>query len=175
MRAKAISVYQPWATALAVGAKLYETRSFATKHRGLLAIHAAMTATAFRDILRAGGREAEMWREILRVPSNVSLEGAFMALPRGRVIATCQVVACVQAETVRALAIKHQNEAGATWRESEVGDFRGGRWAWQIDDLRRFAAPFQVKGQQGIWEVELPTKRVQAGVAPEPATEGGAA
>lgn len=37
---KAISLWQPWASLVAVGAKKIETRSWATKYRGSLAIHA---------------------------------------------------------------------------------------------------------------------------------------
>jgi hypothetical protein len=37
---KALTVLQPYAQLIAVGAKQYETRSWATKHRGPTAIHA---------------------------------------------------------------------------------------------------------------------------------------
>ncbi len=40
---KAITLHQPWATLVAVGAKRIETRSWATSYRGPLAIHAART------------------------------------------------------------------------------------------------------------------------------------
>ncbi len=38
---KAISIWQPWASLIAIGAKQIETRSWATGYRGLLVIHAA--------------------------------------------------------------------------------------------------------------------------------------
>ncbi|TRU31740.1 MAG: ASCH domain-containing protein [Microcystis aeruginosa Ma_QC_B_20070730_S2] len=38
---KAISLWQPWASLVANGLKLYETRGWPTKYRGVLAIHAA--------------------------------------------------------------------------------------------------------------------------------------
>lgn len=38
---KAITLWQPWASLLACGAKGYETRSWATSYRGQIAIHAA--------------------------------------------------------------------------------------------------------------------------------------
>ena len=38
---KAITIWQPYASAIAVGLKHYETRSWPTKHRGPLAIHSA--------------------------------------------------------------------------------------------------------------------------------------
>jgi len=37
---KAITILQPWASLIACGAKQIETRSWATKYRGQLAIHA---------------------------------------------------------------------------------------------------------------------------------------
>ena len=38
---KALSITQPWATLIAIGAKTIETRSWSTLYRGDLAIHAA--------------------------------------------------------------------------------------------------------------------------------------
>lgn len=37
---KALTIYQPWATLIAIGAKHIETRSWSTKYRGPLAVHA---------------------------------------------------------------------------------------------------------------------------------------
>lgn len=157
MRAMAISLWQPWASAIVAGAKRFETRSWSTKHRGLLVIHAAMTSTFMHELVRLGGRPAETWRAILRVGPSESLEAAFNRLPRGRVLATCQLVDCVEAPTVRALTIKHQNEFGV-WRESEVGDFSAGRWAWELGQVRAFAQPFAVRGMQGLFPVDLPER-----------------
>lgn len=39
---KAITLWQPWASLVATGAKIIETRSWGTRHRGPIAIHAAM-------------------------------------------------------------------------------------------------------------------------------------
>jgi hypothetical protein len=38
---KAITIWQPWASLKACGAKEFETRSWATSYRGPIAIHAA--------------------------------------------------------------------------------------------------------------------------------------
>jgi hypothetical protein len=40
---KALSIIQPWATLLAMGAKKIETRSYRTPYRGPLLIHASKT------------------------------------------------------------------------------------------------------------------------------------
>ena len=39
---KAITIWQPWAEFIAAGVKHNETRSWATKYRGPIAIHAAV-------------------------------------------------------------------------------------------------------------------------------------
>ena len=41
MKIKAITIYQPWASLKACGAKKFETRGWATNYRGPIAIHAA--------------------------------------------------------------------------------------------------------------------------------------
>lgn len=45
---KAITLMQPWATLVAIGAKRLETRSWSTNYRGPLAIHAGAN-TRFID------------------------------------------------------------------------------------------------------------------------------
>lgn len=40
---KAITIKQPWATLIALGEKRFETRSWQTKYRGPIAIHAGKT------------------------------------------------------------------------------------------------------------------------------------
>ena len=39
---KAITIWQPYAQAIALGLKKFETRSWPTKYRGKLAIHASL-------------------------------------------------------------------------------------------------------------------------------------
>src|SRR3546814_21127441 len=57
---KAISLWQPWASAIALGHKSIETRHWPTKYRGELAIHAAKRfgpdEREFASIHRAPGR-----------------------------------------------------------------------------------------------------------------------
>src|SRR5580765_8422282 len=62
---KILSLHQPWASLVAIGAKRYETRSWKTDYRGPIAIHAAKKWDAtlcrlchgepFKDHLMKGG------------------------------------------------------------------------------------------------------------------------
>ena len=51
---KAISLHQPIAQLVRLGLKKFETRSFNTKHRGILLIHAAQTRKGFK-LYECGG------------------------------------------------------------------------------------------------------------------------
>lgn len=77
---KAITLYQPWASAVALGYKTIETRSWPTRYRGPLAIHAGRNTAAVG---------APIWDELARL---VVEEGKGMyplGFPTGAVLATC--------------------------------------------------------------------------------------
>ncbi|MDX5091650.1 ASCH domain-containing protein, partial [Lactobacillus crispatus] len=64
---KAITIHQPWATLIALGEKQFETRSWETKYRGPLAIHAGKKVDKeicleepFRSVLAKHGITAEI-------------------------------------------------------------------------------------------------------------------
>lgn len=48
---KAITVQQPWAQLIAVGAKAFETRAWKTNYSGPLAIHAGATRTPLNKLV----------------------------------------------------------------------------------------------------------------------------
>lgn len=50
---RAISLWQPWASAIALGSKRIETRSWSTSYRGPLAIHAAKSWTNVQKLFAA--------------------------------------------------------------------------------------------------------------------------
>jgi hypothetical protein len=85
---KALTLWQPWATLVAIGAKKVETRCWSKKYRGELAIHAA---ARIPPAWLGASREFPLFKrelaDALRVPPT-QLEGATGKLPRG-------VVQCV--------------------------------------------------------------------------------
>jgi hypothetical protein len=48
---KALTLHQPWATAVAEGIKTIETRSWSTSYRGPLAIHAGVSVEGLRSLM----------------------------------------------------------------------------------------------------------------------------
>ncbi len=148
---KTLSLSQPWATLVAIGAKRIETRSWRTDYRGTLAIHAAKTIPpAARNLLypnepfrgtlsRAGIRIGPV-----KYPHNW--------LPVGVVIAICELKA------VKRIAVDYlkvlRGEMGHPNPEAEIafGDYTIGRYAWILGDVRRFREPIPAKGALGLWE-----------------------
>lgn len=139
---KAITLWQPWASLLACGAKHYETRSWATSYRGQLAIHAAKTFPQ---------EELELCY-IEPFKSSLSKNGLINPvsdLPRGAVIAIATLTDCIQI-TEPFL----QSLIGS--KEYSFGDFEVGKFAWVLDN-RRQIKPVPATGRQRLWNWELPS------------------
>lgn len=141
---KAITLTQPWATLVAIGAKRWETRSWSTNHRGPLAIHAAkgMPGWAadicfqdpFFDVLHDSGYEGSVDEQ----------------LPRGAVIAICDLAACISTST--AASAKTLDAIGLTEQEMAFGDYSPDRYAWRLENVRRLLIPIPARGALGLWE-----------------------
>jgi hypothetical protein len=115
---KALTLWQPWATLIAEGVKTIETRSWATSHRGPVAIHAAATEKPMRDLWRA----SVQFHEPAATQVIDALDAALgwddwhyeaMAGTLGAVVATANLVDVI----------------GMTaWRDEP----RGGRWEYAV-------------------------------------------
>ncbi len=145
---KALSLWQPWATLIALGEKRFETRDWATSYRGPLAIHAAKT-----------------WnRETRWACADAPIAAALTfhdqpcgdGLPLGCIVATCRLVACIHMpEDPRDLArCPDWPASGIGERELAFGDFSPGRYAWKFVDVLRLPKPISAKGARGLWDWE---------------------
>lgn len=92
---KAISVRQPWATLIVHFGKDIENRSWATRFRGPVLIHAAkgMTRYEWEDAIEFA-TEA-LWHLPLERRKELSAMLAFDALPRGGIIGSAVITDCV--------------------------------------------------------------------------------
>jgi activating signal cointegrator 1 len=135
---KALTMTQPWATLVAIGAKRIETRSWSTPYRGPLAIHAAK-GWSRDDTLMCWEPEfaAALMNAGIRTPGD---------LPLGSVVATCRLVACVGTGSI--------NPSKELTREFAFGDFSPGRYAWLLADIVALPDPIPARGQLGLWEFD---------------------
>lgn len=161
---KAISLWQPWATLMAINrrnealgtypshkAKGIETRSRAIRYRGELAIHAAKhwrrelhnlcSAEPFRRVLVGGGY----------APASDTCE-----LPFGAIVAVGRLVDVRRTEDLR--AVPTVIIGPWTWRvdaiEKAFGNYDDGRYGWLFADVRALPHPVPCRGYQMTpWDV----------------------
>ena len=136
---KALPLWQPWATLVAVGAKRVETRGYPPHRLGLrygqrIAIHATK-------------RETELWlceyewfSECLPCPAE--------HLPLGALIATCVLDRAREITAESAAHLERRNP-----REFAFGHYAPGRWAWVLRDVVALPEPIPFRGSQGAFDV----------------------
>jgi hypothetical protein len=146
---KALSLWQPWASLIAVGAKKYETRSWGTSYRGPLLICAAKRKVWVElnyylcrwDFV---GGLAPLKGLPLDLKGETWVHLAPDDLPFGKAVAIVDLVDCLKTENLT---------LGEYFPERTFGDFTPGRFAWKLENVRRFKDPFPVNGRQGLFEV----------------------
>ena len=152
---KAITIYQPWASLIAAGAKIYETRGWATNYRGPIAIHAGkknpsvVLAAVDIGIVSAIGRAFGL----LEKPITDIIE-YLDSLPLGAVIATAELVEChciVQKSPSTGRIVTDRGIITPMKDELLFGDWTPYRYAWQLANVQMLAEPIPARGQQGLW------------------------
>lgn len=151
---KALTLTQPWATLVAIGAKRIETRSWRTSFRGQVAIHAAKrfpgsakdlcTSRLFCRILGWPECPDSLTQQWLDDNARLIRE-----LPTGCVIATAMVVNCIETELIRRYVQPF------TEQEEAFGDYTPGRFGFLLENVIQFAAPVPAKGALGLWDWDL--------------------
>lgn len=128
---KALSLIQPWASLIMDGRKTIETRSWQTKYRGILVIHASAKID--------GKAAANFYPTLVKRfwPQNV-LRKFF---PTKSVLGIAILKECVQFPNVLA-------------PPDEYGDFTEGRFGWLLMNAKRFEIPIPAKGHLGLWNWE---------------------
>jgi hypothetical protein len=155
---RCLSLSQPWASLVAIGAKRIETRSWRTTYIGPLAIHAAKALP--RVTADRAGSSPLCWETL-------GASGLSPAtVPRGAVIAVCWLIACISTDEVRNAAHAGQRcNVAVGAQEQEFGDYAPGRWAWVLTDIAALPEPIPARGALGLWTWQPP---VDIAVAPFP-------
>lgn len=155
---RAISLWQPWASAIAVGSKRIETRHWSTNYRGPLAIHAAKRLIKNELTYYSA---CWNWCGALRHLGLIMGNGKplWELLPFGAIVATCNLVECRKTELFTSGEIFSKcRPAGEEsdlydWTENEMGDFTPGRFGWILDDIKKLEIPIPFRGAQGFFDV----------------------
>lgn len=152
---KALSLWQPWASLIAIGAKKIETRSWPSSYHGRIAIHAAKRRPARNDDFDDALEPALL----MPLFPHLSMESgpeecrrAFDRLPFGMIVCTAVLEECRKTQpdgegygVIPGIAL------GAD--ERLFGNFEPGRFGWILSDVRLCASPLiSVRGAQGLWD-----------------------
>ena len=121
---KALSVHQPWAWAILHAGKCIENRTWATRHRGPLLIHASKSKASYKaqagiDWIAGYGVELPEWD----------------SLATGAIVGVIEVLDCVRAS------------------EAPTSPWVEGPWCWVLANPRTLAVPVPYRGSQMFFEV----------------------
>jgi hypothetical protein len=149
---KALPLWQPWATLVALGAKRVETRHWPAP-QWLIGQRIAIHATKTADQLAICAEP----------PFSVYVRVAEL-LPLGAIIATVVLDRCSEITAATAAELEERSA-----HEYAFGDYTPGRFAWVLRDVEPVTPPVRVIGRQGIFDVE----NELLGLPPAPQPEQG--
>jgi hypothetical protein len=173
----AISLWQPWASLIACGAKPYETRDYPPPADWIgkaVAIHAAKmidkVSALFADALMRGehGQDVadKLFTSIGRTPDSLLAAFGNSFMPVGCVVATATLdaafllgepaegTAVPGASVVRRMVSRPMPDC-FTVRTDPFGDYTAGRWAWLFKDVKPLDPPPPAIGRQKFFNLEL--------------------
>ncbi|MBW2659671.1 MAG: ASCH domain-containing protein [Deltaproteobacteria bacterium] len=127
---KAITLRQPFASLVSIGAKTIETRPWSTDYLGQLAIHSGNFAlppidTYCRNLLISAGLD-------------------YAQLPFGKIIAVATLISCEKVITSKI----------PCYPQLAFSDFTPGLYALEFADIRPLTTPVPAKGYTQLWEWE---------------------
>jgi len=154
---KAITIWQPWASLIAVGAKKNETRSWKAPKELIgqrIAIHAAKKLD--KDIcLTMPFADVLIRQNLIRLFSG-GFQNTDFYLSTGEILATCKLTACLRiiSEDKRKNIAQLENAYFVSGNEFAFGDYTPGRYAWILEDIQALKEPIFAKGMQRLWNWE---------------------
>jgi hypothetical protein len=140
---KCLTLYQPYASLVALRAKSIESRSWRTWYRGTLLIHAARSFPRWAQDLCKQQPFAGVLREAgLKDPSSGLVDPK--QLPLGAILAVCTLKHCVRIGTPGL-------DLPPAEPERSFGDYTPGRYAWILRDILPLREPIAARGSMGLW------------------------
>ena len=126
---KVLTIKQPWATLIMQGNKRYEFRSWQTKYRGDLLIHAGK------------GIDKETMKRLSKyLPKE---------LPVGKILGKVTLIDCIKCDDdFKGKCLKENKDVYAISTFIE-------KFAWQLENVEVFDEPIEAKGKLSLWEYDI--------------------
>ncbi len=127
---KVLSIKEPFATLIKDGTKIYETRSWKTKYRGEIYIHASISLSKSENVHNA----------IKYLKSEIN---------PGYILCKCELIDCIP------MTEEFINYINSETNEANYGRYSIGRYAWKLKVLEILPNPIKAKGKLGIWNLDI--------------------
>lgn len=130
---KALTISQPYASLIADGEKYIENRTWETKYRGLIAIHAGK-GTQYLTAAEMRSQE----------------------LPTGQIVAVAELVECLEIgfiERNRANTEPLAELLGLSVQDMANHEHTEGPWCWVLQHVRKISTAIEATGALGLWVV----------------------
>ena len=125
---KCITIKQPWASLIVNNYKRYEFRSWKTKYRGKILIHAGLTL------------EKDMLDRFI----DYNLDYIC-----GAIIGEAELTDCILVDEKFDKEIRKINNV--VYGKSNHVE----KYAWKLDNIIKYDKPIYVKGHLGLWDIEV--------------------
>ena len=130
---KVLSLTEPFASLIKEKKKLVETRSWKTKYRGELYIHASLTKIPKTTLER---------KELMSLVQDIPLN-------YGYIICKSKLVDCIYMTKEYVENMKKNNH-----QEYICGIYEEGRYAWILEDIEPLKEKIETKGHLGVCNYE---------------------
>ncbi len=157
---KALTLWQPWATLVAMEEKRIETRCWSTKYRGELAIHSAaklppkwLGASSRTDPFRDELADVFSVRRDADDRGGKHVDDILRGLPYGKILC---VVRLISIEETGGPSTDRENMPEREWI---FGNYEPGRYAWHLQMVDVFEPAIPAKGNRMLWNWNEATKR----------------
>ena len=167
---RGLSLTQPWAQLVSIGAKRIETRSWSTSYRGPIAIHAAKGFPRWaKDLVRTEPFASALLQpegDFADLPYDnyqVGTAGGVATFPLGAILAVADLVDVEQIFRTSDGSVRLGFRADGlvtgdelAFGNYDVGQFVGEgarRFGFSIANVRALPEPVPCRGALGLWEV----------------------
>jgi activating signal cointegrator 1 len=157
---KVISLLQPWASLVVLGHKKIETRSWNTKYRGELLIHASASKKMAKFFIDVEPFQGVFEKHFDWLIPNID------ELPFGAIIGKVNLIDTFHTEDAETI-INHSEDLfeiintkdnkafeKAVTKEIAFGDYSPNRYGWLLSNPIVFDNPIPAKGMLGLWEFD---------------------
>ena len=126
---KVLTIKQPWATLIMQQDKRFEFRSWQTKYRGDLLIHAGK------------GIDKEAMKRLAKyIPKD---------MPTGKILGKVKLIDCIKmSPEFKEMLLKENKEiyTDSSFKEN---------YGWQLENVEVFKEPIEAKGRLSLWEYDI--------------------